>query len=224
MLECTRCRRHVRIEETNCPFCGASVSMASAPGPSKLGLMALSAGLSMFACTTDPEPTTTMVGDEGGSSTTDANETGSETGVTLSDTDVTSVTDSNDAAGEAYGSPEFPCEEYGPWPLMVGNNAVAVDDINPLYLWQTCGGVGSTELYSFTAPADGDYEFAVIDASFPAVLSLVGYLCEPPEEFACSLAPETITRTLSADETVHVLLDTDDASMYGDATLSIVQN
>jgi hypothetical protein len=64
MTPCTSCRRHVALEETACPFCGAAVT-ASAPRPiravGKLTRSAVFAGASLASgCWVDkaPPPTT----------------------------------------------------------------------------------------------------------------------------------------------------------------------
>ncbi|PRQ03466.1 hypothetical protein ENSA5_14960 [Enhygromyxa salina] len=65
-----------------------------------------------------------------------------------------------------------------------------------------------------TADAEGDYEFAVIDADFTPVLSLIDYVCSPTDELSCSLPLETLTQPLLA-------VDSDDGQAEGTATLTI---
>ena len=62
MLVCHGCHRHVRVSETECPFCGTDIDTMPAPAPLKVGAMALIVGLSMFGCSDDggDDTTTTM--------------------------------------------------------------------------------------------------------------------------------------------------------------------
>ena len=65
MLVCHGCSRHVRVEETACPFCGTAVQLEVAPTSARLGAMALVVGLGMLGCTDkagddSPSETTSM--------------------------------------------------------------------------------------------------------------------------------------------------------------------
>jgi hypothetical protein len=82
MLVCNGCHRHVRVEEPSCPFCGAAITMITAPSPARLSTMAFTAGLGLLACgergesdgmtmTNSVSETATTVGDGDG----DLNET-----------------------------------------------------------------------------------------------------------------------------------------------------
>ena len=224
MLVCHECHSHVRSDDPTCPFCGASISTGAAPRSTKLGTTALTAGL-LLGCAT--EPTTA---DTGVDSTTAMSSSGTTSDVSTDD-GTTAGTDTGDSTTEgdsgtdwaeeaAYGVPETPCDDLGPEAVMVGDNAIMVD-MDFSFVWQTCGGASTASLYAFTAPADGDYEFAVIDADFTPVFSLIGFFCEPLEELGCALPPETITRTLTADETVHIAVDSADVAVDGLANLTI---
>jgi hypothetical protein len=50
MFVCLGCHRHVRPEETACPFCGTAIQTASAPNPARLGAMAFVVGLGLLGC------------------------------------------------------------------------------------------------------------------------------------------------------------------------------
>ena len=226
MLVCHGCHSHVRLDDPTCPFCGAAISTAAAARGTKLGVTALGAGLTLLGCATEPSPT-----DTGADSTTAISSSGTSTDSsttegTTAGTDTTETTDGDSGTdwseGAAYGVPETACDDLGPLDVDLGDNAIMVDtDFS--FVYQTCGGVGTASLYAFTAPADGDYEFAVIEADFPAVLSLIGFYCEPLDEFACTLAPETLTQTLTADERVHIAIDAADMAVDGQGNLTITQ-
>lgn len=175
----------------------------------------------MLGCASDPDPTdtnadgsTTMV------SGTDSTTAGTETGTTsVGDGDGDDWAERGDSA---YGVPGTTCEELGPEPVALGDNAIVItQEFGDV--WQSCGGVSTASLYSFTATADGDYEFAVQNADFNPVFSLIGYYCEPLEELGCTMPPETLTQTLVADETIHIAVDSNDVAVDGMATLTITQ-
>ena len=130
-----------------------------------------------------------------------------------------------DASGTEppYGVPDQPCADFGPIPAVVGSNAVElVADSGPFE--PTCEGAGSGRLYAFTAPAEGDYEFSVIDADFDnPTLSLYGFSCWEWEVFNCALPPESIVVPVFEGETVHLVVDSSEPSTSGTATLTIVQ-
>lgn len=193
----------------------------------------------MFACTTDPGPAETgaesMSTTVASSSATGTGETSSTTMMGTSDTDDSSTTsgddsmsdtnmetdtDSDSASEPPYGVPDQPCEEFGPAPIVVGANAVAIA-ADSGQLPSTCGGSGSASLYAFTAPAEGDYEFTLTDAEFEPVISLFGYSCWDFEVSGCALPPEAITTTVFEGQTVHIAVDSAQPDMGGNATLTI---
>ena len=199
-------------------------------------MTALSASL-LFACTTDPDPAETgaesMTTTVGSSSATGTGETSSTTMMGTSDTDDSSTTSGDDSMSDAatdtdsdsaseppYGVPDQPCEDFGPAPVVVGANAVAIA-ADSGQLPSTCGGSGSASLYAFTAPAEGDYEFTLTDAEFEPVISLFGYSCWDFEVSGCALPPEGITTTVFEGQTVHIAVDSAQPDMGGNATLTI---
>ncbi len=73
LTPCPACRRHVRKTETTCPFCSASVSLASVPAPvlpgSRLGRAAtfafgasLVGATALVSCSSDDGPGTAVYG------------------------------------------------------------------------------------------------------------------------------------------------------------------
>lgn len=231
---CPSCGCHVRRLDPRCPHCDAPLSVAS-PRAFTLGATALSAGLSVLACTTDPGPGETgaegMTTTAGSSSATDTGETSSTTMMGTSDSDESSTTsgddsmsdtdtDSDSASEPPYGVPDQPCEEFGPAPVVVGANAVEIV-AGAGQLPSTCGGSGSASLYAFTAAAEGDYAFTLSDAAFEPVISLFGDSCWEFEASGCAMPPEGITTTVFEGQTVHIAVDSTQPDTGGSATLTI---
>jgi hypothetical protein len=218
MLVCNGCQRHVRVEESACPFCGAAIAMICAPSPARLGsTMVLTAGLGLLAC------------GEGKDSDDMAMDTAGETMTTLGDGDGDPNEDL-DRGGSDYGGPELTsesdtdtgedvifCTDFGPTPAMVGLNPVTVEAGS--LLEGSCGGIGPEAIYSFVAAVDGDHTFAVIDADFEATLYVVGPICDPLDELDCVTVPDVVTMPMTIGQTVHVVVDSSGAA--GTASLEI---
>lgn len=217
MLICHGCHRHVRVEEPSCPFCGTALATITAPNSGRLGSLALTAGLSVLACSDGDSNNDGM--------TTTAN---SESVTTVGDGDGDPNEFSESVAADYGGPSEFgdgdgdpeegtPCADYGPIPALVGLNAVTVDAGS--LLEGSCGGIGPEAIYSFVAEVDGEHTFAVIDANFEATLYVVGTICEPLDELACVAVPEVVTVPMTMGQAVHVVVDSSGAA--GTASLEI---
>jgi hypothetical protein len=206
MLVCNDCHRHVRVEALACPFCGATISMISAPSSGRLGPLALTAGLGLLACSDRDGESEGM--------TTDAN---SQSGTTLGDGDGDPNETLEATAAEYAGPDEIPCADFDPIPAVVGLNAVTVGGNSSLE--GSCGGDGPDAIYSFVAQADAEHTFAVTDATFQATLYVVGLTCFPPNELACVSVPEVVTMPMTVGQTVHVVVDSNGAG--GTASLEI---
>lgn len=100
--------------------------------------------------------------------------------------------------------------------VVLGENPVAIA-AGTSNFQGSCGGTESETLYSFTVPADGDYEFSLIGAEFSPVLYVLLQDCV--ENASCSNTAEPVLESLSGGETVIVVVDSDGG--VGSATLLI---
>ena len=67
MLPCARCHRHVRADETTCPFCQAPLAtQANQPSPLRASAAAVAAGLVLLACPDPSDPLELSGADYGG--------------------------------------------------------------------------------------------------------------------------------------------------------------
>ena len=53
------------------------------------------------------------------------------------------------------------------------------------------------------------------------MISLIGFYCEPLEELGCTLPPETLVRTLTANERVYIAIDAADMAVEGLGNLTV---
>ena len=154
--------------------------------------------------TGDGDPTTTGDGDgdgDNGDGDGDGDGDGEDTG---------------DGDGDGDGDP-LDCSGFAPSDLSEGSNQVMVAD-GVSALASSCGGAGPETVYRFTAPAEGEWLFAIDQSDFTEVLTLVDS-CDPLQELACSAAPAVVQRFLSQGQVVYVVVDSDDGT--GSATLEI---
>lgn len=223
LISCPACGLYVLRADATCPHCATRLSTSSARG--RVLTAGLGAGLSMFACSSDPGPGETAA--EGMSTTamtttTDTNSTTMDPTETSAGTDsmTETETETTSAPEPPYGVPDQPCEDFGPSPVIVGANAVELF-AGAGQLVGSCGGSGSGNIYAFTAELGGDYEFAVIDADFDSpVVSLFGYSCWDFDVLECGMPPEAVLTTVGEGETVHIIVDSTEQT-DGSATLTI---
>ncbi|MFO7563202.1 MAG: hypothetical protein R6X02_11210 [Enhygromyxa sp.] len=125
-----------------------------------------------------------------------------------------------DPMGDGDGDSEgLDCFGLEPEELSEGANPVAVVE-GDSELSSSCGGAGPETVYQFTAPAEGDWQFAIAESDFTEVLTLLGS-CEPLEELSCSAAPAVVEQPLSEGEVVYVIVDSEQGT--GAASLVISQ-
>lgn len=118
MLECSGCHRHVRLDETHCPFCATALRTAPAPTPTRVAALVLSLGIASLACAdrttgdtdlaTDSDTTTTESATETSESETTTNpETSTSTTTTVGDGDGDITTDEMELEeAAAYAGPD----------------------------------------------------------------------------------------------------------------------
>ena len=239
MFACHGCHRHVRIDELACPFCGASLSSSPAPAAGRTAVLVATLGLTTFACATRP------VDDLSDESSTTAESTSTET---TTDTTMTTVTTVGDGDGDpnddwseeasAYAGPDdwgdgdgdpgdgdgdppaIPCADYAIGPVELGSNEVVIID-SPSLLEASCGANGPEAVHQFVAPSEGFYAFELTDAEFADwSLYLVGDVCSPLDELACSVN-EAVPQDLLEGQLVHVVIDVP-AGSSGTANLEII--
>lgn len=209
MLPCPGCHRHVRADESSCPFCGAALALTSS-GSSMSPLVALAAGLSLFACT------------ESGDDSADGNTTTSmsETSATMGDGD--GDTQDPDYSGSDYGGPP-PCEEIGSAiPLNLGANQVDTTN-NTNDFDATCGsnaGSGPDQIYEFISPSAGDFHFELAGVNADSWLLQIGYYCDIYGGVMCTLG-NALDISMGENEVIHLILD-GSAGVAG--TLNVTQN
>jgi hypothetical protein len=105
MRPCARCRRHVRLSDRTCPFCGAGLVEETAPA-----VVGWAVGLAMLGAACGPgEPQ----GDTGGASTGAAgSSSGASVGTTSAGSETTGEPTTN-AGGTTTGCPDSGCLDVG---------------------------------------------------------------------------------------------------------------
>lgn len=127
--------------------------------------------------------------------------------------------DGDGDTGDGDGDGDELCSAFAPADVFVGANQVEiVDGVSALS--SSCGGSGPESVYRFTAPEDGEWQFAIINPEFTEVLALVDS-CDPFTELACSESPATVQRSASQGEVVYVVVDSEQG--VGTAILQISQ-
>lgn len=211
MLPCPGCHRHVRADESSCPFCGAALALTSS-GSSMSPLVALAAGLSLFACT------------ESGDDSADGNTTTSmtETSATMGDGD--GDTQDPDYSGSDYGGPP-PCDALdNAIPINVGANPVDTTN-NANSFDATCGsnaGSGPDQVYQFISPAAGDFHFELAGVNPDAWLLQFGnYYCDIYGNSSTCVPGNALDITMNESDIIHLILD-GTAGVAG--TINVTQN
>jgi len=125
--------------------------------------------------------------------------------------------DGDGEPGDGDGDNELDCPGLSTTELSEGaNQVVIVDGVSVLS--STCGGAGPETVYQFTAPVEGDWQFAISRSEFTEVLTLSSS-CDPLEELVCSAAPAELQQFLSQGQIVFVVVDSEAGT--GTATLDI---
>jgi hypothetical protein len=140
----------------------------------------------------------------------------SDTGTdTEAESTTTDTGDTGDATTDEGETSDPGCEASDV--VDLGENPVSVAAGASSYQG-SCGGNQSETLYSFTAPADGDYSFTLAGAEFVGVLHLLDEVCAPIAD-ACSSTGDPVSKAMLTGEIVIVVVDSDGG--IGSATLSI---
>jgi len=127
--------------------------------------------------------------------------------------------DGDGEAGDGDGDNDFnSCDNFAPIDLAVGSNEVELFP-GDSELISSCGGAGPETVYSFTAPEDGTWAFAIVASEFVEVLTLATS-CDPLAELMCSDAPALVEHALVQGEVVFVIVDSESVD-GGMATLVI---
>ena len=122
MVPCQACRRHLRLAESSCPFCGQAQRSAASPA-SLLGALVLAHVVGLSGCAGDD--TKTDMADEVGSSSSDAtSSTDSSSSTSATSSTSSTGTDSDDSvttltsnglsfyAGADYDLPNWYCDPF----------------------------------------------------------------------------------------------------------------
>jgi hypothetical protein len=239
MLVCHGCHRHVRVEEPACPFCSTVNTAIPAPYPARLAPLTLTAGLTLLACGTDEGESDDMTTANSNGDTTlgDGNDDPNDTADTAVSEyggpddwgDGDGDPDTGDGDGDGDGDPDtgdgdgdgdgdVPCADFDPATVVLGLNPITIVE-GVSQLQASCGSAGPEAIHAFSAEADGQYYFAVLDADFEATLYLVDGICDPLAELACAVPPQLIAWPLVAGQSVDVVIDSSGAA--GTATLEI---
>ena len=231
MLACHGCHRHVRIDESHCPFCGTALASTPAPSVGLTAALVATLGLTTVACATRPvdegaDSGTTTMGTTTEMTTDMTTATSTETGETE---EATTEEWQEEEEASAYAGPaeweeeaEFeagdgdgdgdgdvgpvPCGDFAIGPVAVGSNELVIID-SPSLLQASCGSDGPEAVHEFIAPQDGLYTFEVTDADFPDwALYLAGESCEPLDELACEINGQ-VQQDLLAGQAIYVVAD-----------------
>ena len=111
-----------------------------------------------------------------------------------------------DTQGDGDGDSPTPCAEFGVEAVTLGVNEVFILD-GPSLIEGECGAPGPEGVYSFTAPADGFFEFTLTSEAFEGALSLAGEICDPLELILCEVAPVPISLGLSEGVSINLVVD-----------------
>lgn len=200
MQTCPECHRHVRADESGCPFCGTALRSAGAPQP--FAPLALAVGLGLFGCSEGDEGETAATLSDSSSETSTSTSTG---GTETQDTE-----DTEDWAGSDYGGAPPPCDSYESQELIVGVTAVDSTQTGN-QVFSTCGeaqGSGNDALLRFVAPAEGTYSIALSQAETEMWLVQASeYGCYAYGGSECSLPQGALSIELGAEEVLHLWLD-----------------
>lgn len=127
--------------------------------------------------------------------------------------------DTGDGDGDGDPTEDLPCADFEPTPLYDGANSIEVL-LGSNAFAGSCGGTeGPEAIFSYTATSEGLFSFALSDADFDAVVYLAGEMCVPLDEWACDAA--LVETLLTVGQTVHVIVDSQQADVGGTATLTI---
>jgi hypothetical protein len=114
---------------------------------------------------------------------------------------------------------DTPCSDFGPEGLIDGPNPIEVPDAPNTFAGECGGADGPDAIFSYTATVDGLFSFALSDATFDGVVYLVGDLCVPLDEWVCDAA--LVETLLTVDQTVYIIVDSNEPGLGGSATLTI---